>query len=48
MKKLRGKGADDAHYAEKSNGKQDGLERVAIAPCQRGPLLRCGKIPYGE
>lgn len=37
MKELGGKGADDAHHAEKSNGKQDSLERISIGHVSAAP-----------
>lgn len=48
MKKPGSKGADDAHKAEKRNGKQDSLKRVTVGQVSASPGLKDGQIPYGE
>lgn len=42
MKEPRSKGTDDAHHAEKSDGEQNSLERIAIAQVSAASGLRGG------
>lgn len=48
MKEPRSKGTDNAHHAEKRNGEQNCLERIAIGQVSASSGLRGGYIPYGE